>query len=602
MTEQSPGQPDERFVSWKRIAQYLQCSERTARRWAAEEGLPVHRHTGGAQSSVFAWRTELDAWLKKWPEGAGGPAPAGPAVARGEAGKAKRRSGRFTVSPRAWVAAALLGLGLTAGFAIMGRDAKSRNFPPIAHGRVETSAFYVIGPPADKTNLAEFARSLEESVHAAMSGNGIETAIREPGPPRFMAELEVKAAVERDENELRVTVHMLHKPSGARLWSGNFTRSAMEASRLRDQVASTAARTLRCVFAIRDEDLGMAHKVFAAYLHFCAAATAPSGHGVHLSAHARALMEADPGSTKARSIYAFTLANTFVNAGAPHVMKTSNGDLAKRLAQDVLAEDPQNSLAHRTMSLLQKRDGNWAGAERSLRMAMSGRWPRNWWPAAHSLAHHMRQAGRTREAGSIYRERIAADPFDAFSHMKLAWELVMTGFGELGQWHFDRADQLKLDGREIKQRRFELDLFFGDAGKALALLDSRPDPPFQPSNEQRECYRTFARARMNAADIPAVAAACAGTQADWRARMFAILGDMDRAYAAAGEFGPEETGVTVIFFYRGMEEFRRDARFFPLAAKFGLVDYWLETDKWPDFCAEKDLPFDCRERARAAAG
>ena len=48
-------------------------------------------------------------------------------------------------------------------------------------------------------------------------------------------------------------------------------------------------------------------------------------------------------------------------------------------------------------------------------------------------------------------------------------------------------------------------------------------------------------------------------------------------------------------------EFRRDLGFWPLAAKTGLVDYWLDTDQWPDFCFEPDLPFDCRQHAAADA-
>jgi hypothetical protein len=30
----------------------------------------------------------------------------------------------------------------------------------------------------------------------------------------------------------------------------------------------------------------------------------------------------------------------------------------------------------------------------------------------------------------------------------------------------------------------------------------------------------------------------------------------------------------------------------PLAAKIGLVDYWEQSGKWPDFCAEPGLPYD----------
>ena len=45
---------------------------------------------------------------------------------------------------------------------------------------------------------------------------------------------------------------------------------------------------------------------------------------------------------------------------------------------------------------------------------------------------------------------------------------------------------------------------------------------------------------------------------------------------------------------------RADPRFMPLAARLGLVDYWLDTDQWPDFCATEKLPYDCKEAALAA--
>ena len=44
----------------------------------------------------------------------------------------------------------------------------------------------------------------------------------------------------------------------------------------------------------------------------------------------------------------------------------------------------------------------------------------------------------------------------------------------------------------------------------------------------------------------------------------------------------------------------RDRRFWPFVARLGLVDYWLDSNQWPDFCAEPDLPFDCKEQARKA--
>ena len=55
--------PSDRLDSWKQIASYLRRSVRTVRRWEQGEGLPVHRHPHRALASVYALRSEVDAWL-----------------------------------------------------------------------------------------------------------------------------------------------------------------------------------------------------------------------------------------------------------------------------------------------------------------------------------------------------------------------------------------------------------------------------------------------------------------------------------------------------------------------------------------------------------
>ncbi len=58
----SRNKPVDRLDSWKAIANYLGRSVRTARRWEAEEGLPVHRQMHRAQGSVYAYPAEIEAW------------------------------------------------------------------------------------------------------------------------------------------------------------------------------------------------------------------------------------------------------------------------------------------------------------------------------------------------------------------------------------------------------------------------------------------------------------------------------------------------------------------------------------------------------------
>lgn len=51
-----------RLGSWKEIAAHLGVTDRTARRWESEEGLPVHRHWHDQRGTVWADAAELDAW------------------------------------------------------------------------------------------------------------------------------------------------------------------------------------------------------------------------------------------------------------------------------------------------------------------------------------------------------------------------------------------------------------------------------------------------------------------------------------------------------------------------------------------------------------
>lgn len=52
-----------RLNSWKEIAAYLDTSVRTVQRWERTEGLPVHRHEHASVATIYAYTSEVDAWL-----------------------------------------------------------------------------------------------------------------------------------------------------------------------------------------------------------------------------------------------------------------------------------------------------------------------------------------------------------------------------------------------------------------------------------------------------------------------------------------------------------------------------------------------------------
>lgn len=56
---------NDRLDSWKEIAAYLKKEVRTVQRWEKNSGLPVRRLAHGKQGTVFAYKSELDAWWQE---------------------------------------------------------------------------------------------------------------------------------------------------------------------------------------------------------------------------------------------------------------------------------------------------------------------------------------------------------------------------------------------------------------------------------------------------------------------------------------------------------------------------------------------------------
>jgi hypothetical protein len=60
-------QEDEKkiLISWKEIADYLDCGIRTCQRWEKEFKLPIHRFIDSSKSRVFAYKHEIDEWMSR---------------------------------------------------------------------------------------------------------------------------------------------------------------------------------------------------------------------------------------------------------------------------------------------------------------------------------------------------------------------------------------------------------------------------------------------------------------------------------------------------------------------------------------------------------
>ncbi|QMW21490.1 MerR family transcriptional regulator [Sandaracinobacteroides saxicola] len=97
-----------RLRGWKDIARRLGVDERTVKRWEETRGLPVHRVPGEARAPVYAYESELVAWLKAGRGAAPGEAADPPAAIEAAAVPAPRRPVTLALLAGAVV---LLGVG-----------------------------------------------------------------------------------------------------------------------------------------------------------------------------------------------------------------------------------------------------------------------------------------------------------------------------------------------------------------------------------------------------------------------------------------------------------------------------------------------------------
>jgi Tol biopolymer transport system component len=132
----NPRRPEERLDSWKKIASYLKRDVSTVQRWERREGMPVHRHVHDKLGSVFAFRSELDAWwqsrqgrLEAQPSGADQPEPPVPE------GTAAQRTAAAAHRMRPWLLAA--GAAALSAVALVWLVREQRNawHSPLANAR-----------------------------------------------------------------------------------------------------------------------------------------------------------------------------------------------------------------------------------------------------------------------------------------------------------------------------------------------------------------------------------------------------------------------------------------------------------------------------------
>ncbi len=498
------------------------------------------------------------------------------------------------------------------------RPAASLSQPQPAASRVAVLPFEMLGGNGDART---FADTISEQIVATLNDNQVQTVSREDaktlsgtdrdaGAAKLGVEFIVNGSVQSGDQGLHVTVHLDHVSTHATVWTASYDQKGQAASEFQAHIAAKAAGVAgTAINARRDDPAEMDDAALGLRLKASGSDwTNTQADFLEQRDLLRALIARAPKFVPAYLNSVSETSSEMMKFASPDEVRQLRADAAKAASQ-ALALDPTNSGAYQVLAM-QVPNGRWGEREALYRRGMAAD-PNRPMVQAY-LADELSAQGRLREALAYFTKAHALMPTNSPTKANLALAQVETGHVAEALSLINGAAMIEPSNILIWQARFYILANYGHVDEARAMLDARQNIPasLEGGTMVRRAYLDALKRETPGAKAAALktihSAITAGDiPVNEGLQMIARLGDLDGAFTLAGTLlRPDDTrqglSITRKFLFRSSAAaMRRDARFMPLAAKIGLVATWEKTGKWPDFCAEPSLPYDCRAAAKA---
>jgi TolB-like protein/Tfp pilus assembly protein PilF len=324
---------DVRLDSWKEIAAYFDRDVTTLRRWEKHEGLPIHRLHHGKLGSVYAYRSELDAWRRQRARRSAGAPPT------------EARLPRLAVLP----------------LENLSHDPEQEYF---ADGMTE----------ALLTQLSSLHSVRVVSRTSVMQFKGRCTDLQEVARLLDVGAV-IEGAVTRSDSRVRITVRLVDGSSAENLWAQAYERDLSDVLSIQREFALAIAQRIEAAVSQAEQSrLAAARPVvpaaFESYLRGRFHLNKYTRAGLEDSVrHFEAAIAIDPtyALPHAGLAVAYDLLGTFFIGFAPPSAMRANAVAA---AEKAIELDPHVASAHTVLANAHQQEWRWTEAEAAHRRAI----------------------------------------------------------------------------------------------------------------------------------------------------------------------------------------------------------------------------------------
>jgi tetratricopeptide (TPR) repeat protein len=414
--------------------------------------------------------------------------------------------------------------------------------------------------------------------------------------------------VQAKDPNIAISMRLDDPVQHATLWTAQLSQPTDQSDQLQARVGALTVAVLNCSAQALAPTVRMTDPALQAFLHACELSET-SVHGLAGTGAAEAMLNAmrqatreAPNFAAGHSMLAKHLAFVAVAEVIPD--QPSLRIEADREAHRALELDPRDPDAFVAMGLLTP-ELDFAQREKLFRQALASD-PA--WPHANGfLGNVMTDVGRLDEALTLYQRAAAVNPQSVDWTVEVTAGLIRTGQTEEADRQLAQFAQLWPDDVEIWNDQLTSMIAQKRWSDALNVLDRAGNFGSANSTEWVTGWRALLTA-LQSRDAAArnslrqklLDSATANPQ---RAIVrLGMLGFVDDAFTVAQHYSPAASDSPRFLFQPDTAPLRRDPRFMALAARFKLIEYWRRTGRWPDFCSDPHLPYNCAVEAQKVAG